>query len=66
MKLTRPQRELLALIVANGPLHASDTYPPAKKLVAGGYAQWIKGKYSDTLGPTEAGRALLSQEADRG
>lgn len=61
--LTRAQRELLREITANGSSHVSDTYQPAKKLVEAGYAHWIKGKYSDLLEVTPAGRLTLQEKS---
>ena len=60
LTLTRPQWFLLADIV-NGDCHALPEYPPAKRLVAPGYAEW-DSRYSNTLRPTDAGRAALTKD----
>lgn len=62
MKLTRAQHDLLAGVF-HGDFHCVEAYRPAQWLVANGLCIWTG---TDRLGITEAGRALLSQEADRG
>lgn len=64
-KLTRPQWFLLADI-ANGPEAVSDTYAPAKKLIALGYAELVQVKYGAILRITDAGRLALRQAEGQG
>lgn len=59
-KLTKPQLELLKTI-ADGGKSVSGTYRPALQLVTKGFAEWRRGKYSDPLFITDAGRRALSE-----
>ena len=47
-ELTKPQIALL-MDIANGERPISETYAPAKKLVAIGYAEWIERRWSADL-----------------
>jgi hypothetical protein len=58
MKLTNPQFELLSEI-RNERRHVSDSYAPAKKLVALGLAEFVYGKYGSILQITQAGYEAL-------
>jgi hypothetical protein len=60
-KLTAKQRELLYDIEI-GSCAVSQTYEPAKKLVALGLAEWKQGKFSDFLQITPAGRTALEDK----
>jgi hypothetical protein len=60
-KLTSPQRALLDEIKYERQ-HVSDTYAPAKKLVALGYAEFLYGKYGTILQITPAGRTALEDK----
>ncbi|QRY69159.1 hypothetical protein JVX98_13120 [Ensifer sp. PDNC004] len=60
MKLTKPQW-LLLVDVDEGDGKASDTYPPAKKLVELGLCRWEPQKYGQKLVITEAGRKALKE-----
>lgn len=43
----------------------SESYSPAKRLVALGYATWIEGKYGDTkLSITSSGRSALARATE--
>jgi putative AlgH/UPF0301 family transcriptional regulator len=61
--LTAPQYFLL-VDISDAPQAVSSAYAPAKKLVELGYAEWTRGKYSDHLAITDAGRQTL--ESDNG
>ena len=63
-RLTKPQAALLSDLAEQSPLAVSDTWPPAKRLVALGYAKWVDGKYSKALYITPAGRAALKEGRD--
>lgn len=56
MKLTKKQLDLLKQVVSTGQLTCWDSYPPAKKLVELGLAEWRRGRYSDCLVATAAGK----------
>jgi hypothetical protein len=59
MKLTLPQAELLLdVFEKGGPRECSDSYLPAKKLVALGLCYWVHRRFgSSSLVLTDAGRA---------
>lgn len=61
-KLTKAQRELLAEL----PTICAEHYPPAKKLVAKGLAEWRQpdGHIMDRLEITPAGRQALQEASD--
>lgn len=66
-RLTKPQLDLLTHAVAAGKATTAQSYPPAANLVRRGFAKWVRGKYSDWLEPTDAGRAALAvSERDGG
>ena len=56
-KFTPPQIALLTELCTTGRARTNPSYPPAKNLVAGGYAFWKSGKYSEWLEPTGTGLA---------
>ena len=62
MKLTKPQAELLLELNAASEVAVWDGYPPAKKLVELGLAEWMHRRYGDTLRITPAGRAAIGDE----
>lgn len=62
-RLTDPQRVLLTELEADGPAHVSSTYRPAMALIAAGYAEFTRGKWSDLLRITDAGRRALSSQS---
>jgi hypothetical protein len=55
MKLTKPQLELLKTLEQEGPIFVADYYPPARKLVELGLAEFK----SSCLSITESGRQIL-------
>jgi hypothetical protein len=58
-RLTKAQRELLTEL----PTTCAEHYPPARKLVSAGLAEWVlrDGHIMARLEATPAGRAMLSE-----
>lgn len=62
--LTKAQLELLREADNIDGMNCAEYYPPAKALVAKGYAEWLPRKWSSCLRATDAGRrALIAQQA---
>ena len=62
MKLTNPQKELLAEVY-NGENRVSESYRPAQRLVEFGLCEWQQGKYGGSrLNLTDAGRRYLGEQ----
>lgn len=55
--LTPAQRKLLGELCISGRVTTNPSYAPARNLVAGGYALWKSGRFTDWLEPTGLGRA---------
>ena len=58
-RLTKSQLDLLASL----PRPTADYYKPALNLVTSGMAVWRKGRFTDTLHATDAGRRYLAEHA---
>ena len=58
-QLSKAQKELL-LIIEHGPKYVASYYPPANKLVAYGFAEWVGN--GDHLALTDAGRAAIKEQ----
>lgn len=52
-RLTKPQQALLDELLEKGPVFCVDSYPPAKRLVELGLAEWRKSGLSERLVPKE-------------
>ena len=63
IKLTKPQQALLKTAGNNedGRLYCIDSYPPAKKLIALGFAKVVKGRFDDSTVITDAGVEWLDK-----
>lgn len=63
VKLTKPQQDLLADVVAGGGFTCVDSYPPARKLIALGLIKARTGPFGTyKIEPTDAGRDAVTQD----
>lgn len=64
MKLTTAQKRLLVEI-AEGPIYCVDFFKPAQKLIAHGFAAWVRDD-GRNLAITQEGRKALQAPRQRG
>jgi hypothetical protein len=61
-KLTKPQAELLAEIIANPRMSVTDAYPPTVRLIRDALITVEQGRFGGTMATvTEAGREALAK-----